>query len=179
MQKKKIFIEIAIPKDLKKRLMQKTTQWSDLPVKWAKEENLHITLAFIGYVDESVIPEICQKVNQAVNNFESFEVVFNKIELGPDAENPRIVWLSGEPSFELGKLNQTVEKALDMRPQEHKEYRPHITLGKIRKLKWDELSEKPVIGEKITLAMTVDAVCVMENRDGETGYETLEECMLK
>ena len=178
MQKKKIFIEISVPNQLRRRLVQKTAEWSELPIKWMKEENLHLTVSFIGYVDESVVPEICQKINETVNNFESFEISFDKIELGPDAENPKMVWLSGEANLELGKLNEMIEQALGMRPQEHKEYRPHITLGRIRKLKWDELSEKPNISEKINVAMAVDSVSVMESRGGGAEYVSLEECGL-
>ena len=77
---KKIFIEINVPSQVKKRLIQKTAAWQELPIKWLKEDNLHITVAFIGYVDESVIPDICRKINEAVNNFESFEIVFDKID---------------------------------------------------------------------------------------------------
>ena len=178
MQKKKIFIEIAVPDQLRRRLVQKTAEWSEFPIKWLKEDNLHITVAFVGYVDESVIPDICRKINEAVNNFESFEIIFDKIEFGPDTENPKTVWLSGEPNSELGKLNEVVEQALNMRPQEHKEYRPHITLGRIRKLKWDELSEKPIINEKYNVTMTVDAVSVMESKGGGAEYNVLEECLL-
>lgn len=178
MQKKKIFIEIGVPGPMRKRLVQKTAEWQDLPVKWLKEENLHIAVSFVGYVDESVIPDICQKINEAVNSFESFEIVFDKIELGPDAENPKMVWLSGQPSEELGKLNEVIEQALGMRPTEHKKYRPHITLGRIRKLKWDELVEKPNVNEKTNLAMTVDFVSVMESKGGGAEYVSLEECPL-
>lgn len=178
MRKKKIFIEISLPKEIKKRLIQKTRQWSDLPIKWVKENNLHMTISFIGYVDESIIPEICQKVNKAVNNFESFEIAFNKIELGPDTENPKIIWLNGEPSIELGRLNEAVEEVLGMHPQEHKQFCPHVTLGRIRKIKWDELPEKPVINEKVNLAMTVDFVFVVESKGGENEYNVLEECAL-
>jgi RNA 2',3'-cyclic 3'-phosphodiesterase len=178
MQKKKIFIEIGVPGHIKRRLAQKIVPWSELPIKWMKEENLHLTVSFVGYVDESVIPDICQKINEAVNDFESFEIAFNNIELGPDRENPKMVWLSGESSKELGKLNETIEHALGMRPEEHKEYRPHITLGRIRKLKWDELSGKPNINEKLNVAMTVDSVSVMESKGGGAEYVVLEECPL-
>jgi 2'-5' RNA ligase len=178
MQKKKIFIEIAVPDQLKRRLAQKTTEWSDLPIKWVKENNLHITVAFVGYVDESVIPDICRKINEAVNDLESFEITFNKIGLGPNIEDPKMIWLSGEPNSELGKLNETIEEALGMHPQKHKHFCPHVTLGRIRKLKWDKLPEKPVIDEKVNLAMAVESVSVMESKGGDSGYDTLEECML-
>lgn len=178
MKKKKIFIEIAIPEGIKRSLMKKTAKWENLPVKWMKKENLHITLSFIGYVDESVIPDICRRVGDSVKNIESFEINFDGIELGPDRENPKIIWANGKESLELGKLNEAVEKALNMYPQKHKEYRPHITLGRIRKLKWDEMAKKPIIDEKINIAMTVENVLIMESKGGTEEYVVLEECVL-
>lgn len=178
MQKKKIFIEINVPDQLKRRLAQKIDKWRDLPIKWMKEKNFHITVSFVGYVDESVVPEICRKVSEAANEIESFEIFFDNIELAPDAENPRMVWITGKPIEELGKLNETIEKALDMHPQKHKKFSPHIMLGKIRKLKWNELAEKPIIAEKMNIAMSADAVFVMESKGGEEEYVSLEECPL-
>jgi 2'-5' RNA ligase len=178
MQKKKIFVEIEVPSNLKRRLTLKISDWSELPIKWMKEENFHITVAFVGYVDESMIPEICQKVNEAVENFEAFDLEFDRIELGPDPRDPKMVWLTGEPCVELGMLNEEVERALGMRPMAHKEFTPHITLGRIRKLKWDELAEKPEISEKMIVSMTVDSVSIMESKGGGAEYVSLEECPL-
>ena len=178
MQKKKIFVEINVASSLKRRLLQITSKWSELPVKWMKEDNLHITVAFVGYVDESMIPEICERVGRATADFEAFDLEFNSIELGPDPVSPRMIWLTGKPCEQLGQLNEAVEAALGMRPQAHKEFRPHITLGRIRAIKWDELTEKPQICEKIRVAMTVDSVSIMESKGGGAEYVSLEECPL-
>ena len=178
MQKKKIFVEINIPSPIRKRLMQKIIQWKDLPVKWTKEKNLHITVSFIGYVDESVVPDICQKINEAVADFEAFEITFDQIELGPNADDPKIIWFTGKASEELGKLNETIEQALNMYPEKHKEFYPHITLGRIRKIKWDEMPQKPVINEKFIVTMTVESVSVMDSKGGGADYVVLEECPL-
>lgn len=178
MQKKKIFIEVNVPNQIRRRLGQVVAKWSDLPIKWMKPENLHITVSFVGYVDESVIPEICDKVSQAVENFEAFELSFDRIEMGPDPGDPKTVLLTGEPNVELGILNEHVQRALGMRSLAHKEFRPHITLGRIRKIKWDELAEKPIIAEKMNVSMTVEAVSIMESKGGGAEYVSLEECPL-
>lgn len=178
MQKKKIFVEIQVANSLRKRLAQVTSKWADLPVKWMKEENLHITVAFVGYVDESMIPEICEKVGDATADFEAFDLEFSSIELGPDPKDPKMVWLTGEACPELGMLNEAVERALGMRPTAHKQFIPHITLGRIRAIKWDELPEKPEISEKIKVSMTVDSVSIMESKGGGAEYVSLEECPL-
>ncbi|MDD5396768.1 MAG: RNA 2',3'-cyclic phosphodiesterase [Candidatus Moranbacteria bacterium] len=178
MQKKKIFVEVNVPNQIKRRLAQVVAKWSDLPIKWMKEENIHITVAFVGYVDESMLPEICEKVRESVENFEAFDLEFDRIELGPERNDPKIVWLTGKANVEMGMLNEQVERGLGMRPIAHKEFKPHITLGRIRKLKWDELAEKPEVGEKMNVSMTVDSVSIMESKGGGAEYVSLEECPL-
>jgi 2'-5' RNA ligase len=78
----------------------------------------------------------------------------------------------------LGNLNEAVENVLGMRPKEHKEYHPHVTLGRIRKQKWDEMPENPKIEEKVNFPMTVENVSVMESGGEEAEYILLEECNL-
>jgi 2'-5' RNA ligase len=178
MQKKKIFVEINVPNQIRRRLEQVIAKWSDLPIKWMKPENFHITVSFVGYVDESVVPDICEKVSQATENFEAFELLFDRIEIGPSLEDPKTVSLTGQPNVELGMLNEYVQRSLGMRPLAHKEFRPHITLGRIRKNKWDELPQKPVIAEKMNVSMTVENVSIMESKGGGAEYVSLEECPL-
>lgn len=177
MKKKKIFIEIAIPRHIKKRAMQKTSGWKDLPVKWTKEENLHLTVAFLGYVDEEVLPEICQKVREAVEKIEPFEIGFDRIEMSP-VEDPRLIQLSGSPSEDLRILNEEVERLLGMMPPKHKQFNPHITLGRIRKQKWKELEQKPIVGGKLEAVMPVESVSVMESVGDGAEYVSVEECEL-
>jgi 2'-5' RNA ligase len=178
MQKKKIFVEVTISDQIKRRISQKIAKWQTLPVKWTKENNFHLTIAFVGYVDESVIPDICENVAAAVENIDSFDIIFDKIELGPDAENARMVWLSGEPNEQLRFLNEEVEKSLGMFSQSHKIFSPHITLGKIRKNAWDAMLEKPIIEENVSIIVPIDSVDVMESKGGGAEYQLLEECPL-
>ena len=178
MQKKKIYIEIQIPSQVRRRLAKKIELWSELPVKWGKEDNLHLSVSFVGYVDESVTPEICAKVSEAVESLESFDLELNRIVLSPDINDPRLVDLSGKPSAELGKLHATVQEALGMKTEQYKHFSPKITLGKIRKEKWAKLSEKPLIDEKVQIIVPVDYVSVMESKGGGAEYISLEDCPL-
>ena len=180
MQKRKLFIEIKVPGSVKKRLQEKTEKWKDLPVKWTKKENLHITLLFLGYVDETALPEICYKVSEVADQFEVFDLNFNIIEIGPIPEKPRMIWFSGEASEELKNLYQELQKTLGMFQAERKEFRPHVNLGKIRKTRWEELENKPQIKDQFKVSIPVENICVMESREGEDGreYHVIENCTL-
>jgi len=178
---RRIFIGISLPNDVKKRLIQRTEKWQDLPVKWLKDENFHITLAFLGFVDDVKIGEICSAVKRVTQNFESFDVLFEKIELGPSVKEPRMVWIVGGVSEELRKLQETVEKTIGTFVAEKKEFRPHITLGKIRKNKWEELPEKSEVKENFKVSIPVESVEIFESRmeNGKRKYDVLETCELK
>ena len=178
MQKKKIFIEIALPGQVKRKLLQKVERWQNLPVKWMKEDSMHVAVAFVGYVDESVVPEICAKVSEAVAVLESFDMEIDTIGLGPDANDPKMIWATGKPNQQLKALNEAVEKSLGMFIESHKQFSPHITLGRIRKLKWESLQEKPAISEAYKFFVPVDSVVVMESKGGGEEYVMLEECSL-
>lgn len=179
MQKKKIFIEIEVPNGLKKRLFQRTEKWKNLPIKWSKEKNLYVNLISLGYVDESVLPEICKKINSVAEKNNSFDVYFEKISLGPDVLNPKMIFLKGKINNELKILSEKIEKELDIFKEGKNKFTPHIILGRIRAEKWKNLIEKPVIEEDFNVSFGVENISIMENSDIGNEYISIEECALR
>lgn len=179
--KRKIFISINLPSKTKKRLNKAVQKWQDMPVKWVKEENLHITLFFLGFVDDDTSAEICQKITNLSEAQEIFDMEFNTIELGPTMENPNQIWLTGEANEDLKNLVEAIEKELGTFTSEKKSFRPHITLGRIRKHKWEALDNKPEISEKFPLLVTAESVDVMASDfdGGDMEYAVIESCPLK
>lgn len=179
--KHKIFISINIPDKIKKRLVQATDKWRGLPVKWTREANLHVTLVFLGYVDEDSIGEICEAVGRACGKSDAFDITFDKIELFPSKIEPRMIALTGEASDQLKDLVNDIEDALGASSSKKKTFCPHVTLGRIQKFKWEALEEKPAVSEKFALTVAVESVEVMASHfDGEgQGYAVLETCPLR
>ena len=179
--KRKIFISLNIPEKARKRLVLKTEKWHSLPVKWTKAQNLHLTLEFLGFVDENSLIEICKKVSQAAVKNNIFDIEFDAIELFPSATEPRAVALVGEPNEELKNLINDIEKELKLSTTPKKSFRPHITLGRIRKNKWQELETQPEISEKFSLNIEAEVVDIMASDfDCEEGeYAIIESCPLQ
>lgn len=156
-----------------------TQKWQDLPVKWIKEDNLHIALVFLGFVENDILPEICQKTVKATLETNSFDLEFEKIELFP-VEDPRMIVLIGKTNNELRDLVNNIEKELGVSNVAKKTFAPHITLGRIRKNKWEELDEIPRIEEKFLVNMSVESVEIVANNfeKGKNNYTTIESCFL-
>lgn len=179
--KQRIFISIAIPENIKKRLIQVSEKWRDLPVKRTRENKLHLTLLFLGLIDSWDLPKICEAVKDACKNDEVFDLEFTSIELAPAPEKPQMIWLTGKPSPEFLKLYEKIEKALGIFVSEKKTFKPHVTLGRIRKYKWEAMVEKSKIYEKFSAVISTDSIDIMASNfgNGENEYVLLESCPLK
>jgi len=104
-----------------------------LPVKWVRPEALHLTLKFLGDVDEAREPELHAALAHAANgaargvtlHIEGFGVF-------PDFRRPRIVWAGIEPDPALELLQHRVEQVFAPLgfPTDARPFRPHVTLGR-------------------------------------------------
>lgn len=177
---RRIFIAINLPEKIKENLVSYQRKWPELPVRWTKKDNLHITLVFIGYVKDEEIPEICNIVEKIAEKNTSFSINLNKIIYAPPKKMPpRMVWASGEKSEELTKLQRALENSLLASPlkknikQEKRLYSPHITLGRIKR--WDfkklEVEERPGINEDVSFNFEVNSIEIMESQLKKTGAE--------
>ena len=179
--KRKIFLSINIPPRIQGRLALKVEKWKNLPVKWVKENNLHITFFSLGYIETDLIPGICEKVLSAASGKEIFDLEFETLDIGPTSENPQYVWLTGKVSEELRDLHEEIEKALGIFSKSRKAFKPHITIGRIRSNKWEELETKPEVHEKFSLNFSVESVDIMASDfgEGDSEYALIESCPLK
>jgi len=177
MQRRRVFIAINLPEDIKRSLAAYQKKWPEIPVRWTKPENLHITLDFIGYIRDEELVEICKKTKEAVSRHSPFKIKLSKICYGPiDKKPPRMIWAAGEKSREFFSLKEDFDKALGI--SENREFSPHITLGRIKKWEWQRIDpeDRPIIDESIDLGFSVNSVEVMEStlKRGGAEYTTLE-----
>lgn len=177
---RRIFIAINLSERIKEKLVGYQGKWPSLPIRWTRKDNLHITLVFMGYVKDEEIPEICKIVEEMAGKNDSFLIGLNKIIYAPPKKiPPRMVWVSGEESEQLTKLQKDLENSLLTSPpkkntkQEKRLYSPHITLGRIRawEFKRLEIEERPLVKEDISLNFEVNSIEIMESQLKRTGPE--------
>jgi 2'-5' RNA ligase len=161
MKKHRIFLAINLPEPIKKKLLGFQREWADLPVRWTKPANLHITLFFIGYVTDQEMLEICQLTRQIVQKHEPFEIKLERICLGPPKRPPRMIWAEGQRNEALSKLKNDLG---EIGGNDYPIFRPHITLAR-------DLKTRPKINKEISLSFLVNSVEVMESHLSRGGAE--------
>lgn len=161
----RVFIAINLPENIKKELAAYQNKWPELPARWTKPDNLHITLEFLGYVQDEEILEILKNTKEKASKHESFEVKLTKICYGPPGKiPPRMVWATGEKIKEFDLV-------------------PHITLARVKTWQWKQIEpeERTEVDEQINFSFEVNSIEVMESALGRGGpkYTILESFPLK
>ena len=186
-KKHKVFIAINLPGEVKRYLAGFGQKWPGLPAKWTPQENLHITLVFLGDLTDEELGEVCVTAKQVAASHEGFEINLNKVGYGPDDKlPPRMVWAMGDKNKQLSVLKNDLQDALvekiNFKP-EYKTFAPHITLARISTFLWRqiELEERPEVGESVELNFLVESIDVMESEAGKNGpsYTIIESLSLK
>lgn len=182
MKKRRVFIAINLPQEVKKRLFEFSEKHSDLPVRWTKEDGLHITLLFVGYVSDEETAKICQIIKKVVSKHPAFEINLAKIDYDSEKKLPRMVWAFGKENREFAGLENGVKDALAESgigfDDRHRDSLIHITLGRIAQSEWRRKSD---IVENLNFEFSVESVEVMESRPTKKGreYVILESAHLK
>ena len=115
-------------------------------VKWVTPDQMHWTLKFLGEIDLVDVNGICASVAEAVAPLEPFDIEVWGAGAFPDLVNPRTIWLGARSGTEeFVALHAAVERGLaglGFRAEQRR-FRPHITLGRVRRSHsgMDELGE--------------------------------------
>ena len=105
-------------------------------VKWVKEENLHITLKFLGEIEEGKIEETKKIIEESLENIKSFSIEAGKLGAFPSLSSPHVIWLGIENGKEkVEEIFKNIEERLSSIdiPPDTRKFHPHITLGRVRR----------------------------------------------
>lgn len=131
----RVFIAVEIPEKTKKEIVKIQNELPEFKGKKTEYENLHLTLKFLGEVDEEEIKEIKKRLNQI--KLKKFFAEINSIGMFSD----RIIWMGIKNCRELQK--EIDEKLSDLFEKE-KRFMGHLTIARIK-----NLGNKNIFLEKI------------------------------
>ena len=134
---KRTFLCFPVPMEVrsKKNMLYSTLEGSPAQINWVKNDNLHLTLKFIGYTPESQIPRIINILSRITMKYKPFQLVINNTGCLPKKERPRTLFLGVEGRIKILKdLFQNIEtefEKIDIE-KDRNEFFPHITLARIK-----------------------------------------------
>jgi 2'-5' RNA ligase len=102
-------------------------------IRWVAPANLHVTLKFLGSIDEAKVEPIGTALTEQLRLFSPFTIGAKGLGVFPGSSRPRVLWV-GLTCDRLIPLASTVEAALQplgFAPDSRK-FTPHLTIGRWR-----------------------------------------------
>ena len=138
MQTTRTFIAVEVGSPAREVMLRLIKQLSSEleGVRWTQPDQLHLTLKFLGDIDNRSLPEICTQMRAACEGIEAFSVALEGLGAFPKNKPPRVLWAGIEQgAAQLSTLHQRLESSLHSvgAPNEGRGYTPHMTLGRINR----------------------------------------------
>ena len=136
----RVFISVEIPDEIKGALqeIQQVFRESGDRVTWVRPQGMHITLKFLGDIEEGSIPGIGARMQKAVDGIEPFVIHLVGTGVFPGTKKPRVLWAGiREGAEDLKKIQEDLDPLLSEIgfPMEARPFSPHITMGRIKEIR--------------------------------------------
>jgi len=107
----------------------------EAPVRWTRDEALHLTLKFAGDVPSDGIPKLISGAASRLARLEPFEVGFAGVGAFPNARAATVLWFGvAQGTSALARTARKLEAAAARAgvPRERRPFRAHLTVGRLR-----------------------------------------------
>ena len=127
----RLFVALDMPEEIKNALAPLMRGLGD--VRWTSEDQLHLTLRFIGELDNGRANDVADALSLVLGI--PFNLRLKGIGHFPPRGEPRVIWTGVEHQPELSALKRRIDRALGQAGIERDatKYKPHVTLARLRR----------------------------------------------
>jgi len=172
----RVFTGIELSTELEqniKKLLKVLEQYND-KIKLVSPKNLHITLRFLGNINQQEYEEFSNILLSTVPPVKKFQVELNGIGFFPSKSKPRVIWVGVDKNERLKQLYQITENAARKigLPEENR-FQGHVTAGRIKYSINPEIISKieNEFGKTCWGKMIVDHITIFESTFHQQGPE--------
>lgn len=128
----RLFIALELPEDHRHQLYAlRDPTWK---ARWARPDQFHLTLRFLGFAEATLLPQLTQTLAQI--EAPAFELTPKELVALPSPARPRVLAVAVDDHPTLQALQAEIERrvvALGFTP-ETRPFRPHITLARLKQV---------------------------------------------
>lgn len=131
----RLFVALDVPEATRRALDETIRRFESVSrgARWVRAESVHVTLKFIGHVDETKLPAIKNRLAEAKSTG-PIEIAFRNFGFFPNERDPRVFWLGIDARPNLAALAAKIESSLEPLgiPREARAFKPHLTLARFK-----------------------------------------------
>jgi len=130
----RVFIAIDLPKEVKNYLFELQKELSGFgKINWVAKKNLHLTLKFLGDINEEKLGEVKESLKQI--KISKFKIFLSDVGVFPKREFIRVVWAGLKPAEVIMELQKKIDELLLDKFSSDQRFQAHLTLGRVKFLK--------------------------------------------
>ena len=132
------FLAIDLDDDLKPKIHKiiKEFKQIDANIKYVDLQNLHFTLKFFGDIDTEGIDLISSKIENVVNDFDSFNIKIKGCGAFPNTNRIKVIWVGLDDDEILKELHDRLDKEFNSIGFDlDKKFSSHLTIGRMKSAK--------------------------------------------
>ncbi|HIJ98946.1 TPA: RNA 2',3'-cyclic phosphodiesterase [archaeon] len=129
------FIAVELSEEQKNKLLelQQAIKKVGMQAKFVEKENIHITLKFLGEIEQKDLDIIKDSIEEAVQGIKSFQISIKGVGAFPSLARPRVIWADVEDGKdELIELANRIDEKVVLREFDKKPFSPHITVARLK-----------------------------------------------
>jgi len=151
-------------------------------ISWAQPASIHLTLKFLGDMDEQVIDPLLVAVEEAIGSRLAVTVPLERLGVFPRPQSPRVLWVGPSENWERGaeaqrvaEIHGAIEQACEGLRflRETRPFSPHLTLARIKMGERQvgvALAKSGVLDRPLSLgSLAVDSVVLIKSELRPTG----------
>lgn len=182
----RLFIAIRPPEEIIQEIINyQRKNLNHSAFRLIEKENIHLTLIFLGYINEELISKIIEVCERISRQYQPFSVNFSLFDYGPNQKFPRLIWLEGKAEKELLLLKENLENELLKNKisfkKEDRDFKAHITIARIKKDFKGTLPSRKIINQKTNLSFEANSFLLMKSKLTPRGaqYHQLKHFLFK
>jgi 2'-5' RNA ligase len=154
----------------------------DIRISWVQPAKIHLTIKFLGDVDEQIIAPLLGAMEQAIGSQAVVNVPLQRLGAFPRPHSPRVLWVGPPENWERGaeakrisEIHGAIEQACEGLSflREIKPFSPHLTLARIKAGERHvgvALAKSGVLDRPLSLgSLAVESVVLMKSELKQTG----------
>ncbi|GAE25784.1 2'-5' RNA ligase [Halalkalibacter wakoensis JCM 9140] len=126
------FLAVPLSDELKKQINESVSK-ADWPFKsWVHEQDLHLTLVFLGACTEDQLKDVKKVCNEVVSTWNPFSLELTSFGTFGQKEHPRVFWIGVREEQKLAGLQHELFRACSQLGFEldKRAFSPHITVAR-------------------------------------------------
>ena len=131
------FIAVDIEKNQKIENCMNEIKNSGAIIKMVELENIHITIKFLGEINDNLLDKIKDIIKNAINGVRRFNIELEGVGVFPNKNYIKIIWIGIKNVDYLERIAKRIEYGLNDIGFEFKtqKFSPHITIGRVKSAK--------------------------------------------